>query len=146
MLLDSGDEKFDTHLTVGGNLTNEAGATLGVGDETFDPLVANFVLPTTGFDTLTVNGTLINVGNFDLGSPELKGPVTVTANALENTGTISLFTRPATASSATLDVASAAGFGIGGSVTGNVYLYRQFDDRVCERRDHDHREQWRPRP
>ena len=122
LLLDGGLVNAQTHLTVGGNLTNNSGAVLGVGDETFDPLVANFVLPTTGFDTLTINGSLINQGDVQLGSPQLKGAVVVTASGVENTGTISLFSRPATSSSVTLDVAAVAGFGIGGSVTGDVYL------------------------
>jgi hypothetical protein len=69
-----------------------------------------------------VAGTLTNAGFLLMGDPGLSASDKITAAALDNTGELGL--QGAGANHALLDVASAAGFGTAGMLTGLVQLYQ----------------------
>ena len=79
-----------------------------------------------GGSSVTIAGTLSNAGNLTIGvtTGGLTAPTRVTAAALVNTGQIKLTGNynGTPANTATLDVGSAAGFGVLGVLTSSVYL------------------------
>src|SRR6185369_16330513 len=76
----------------------------------------------TGGTTFTVGGTLTNTNFFGIGNGGAIGTTTVTAAGLSNTGRITLGNGGGAAGMATLDVATAAGFGTAGVLSGEVDL------------------------
>ena len=75
-----------------------------------------------GGASLGVGGTLTNSGNVQIGSSNdsLSANTTVTANAVNNTGTINLYGNGT--NHAALKVSGAAGFGTAGVISGQVNL------------------------
>ena len=106
--LNGGDENLQTSLVIGGNLSNTSIGSVYVGSGG------------EGFDTLTINGALTNNGTFEISTSA--DAAIVKATALVNTGILALNSAAPTSSFVTLDVASAAGFGTAGVVTGSVRL------------------------
>ena len=108
-----------------GNIQLDDGATLttsaslsNTGSIALDSSVAPV---STGGSSLTVAGTLLNMGSITAGNPNSVATDTISVNALNNGGSISLFGQSPTAQ-AVVKVASAAGFGTAGVLHGSVAL------------------------
>jgi hypothetical protein len=133
LLSDASDTTHNSALTglsqIDGNFDFAYGETLAI---------ANNVTITSGWgidgdsftseggSSVTIAGTLDNAGNLTIGPTTggLAAPTRVIAAALVNTGNIHLTgdTSGTSTQTATLDIGSAAGFGMLGVLTGNVYL------------------------
>jgi hypothetical protein len=73
-----------------------------------------------GGTILNIGGTLTNAGHFVVGNRSLSAPDTVTAAALDSTGSLNLL--GSSTNQALLNVSNSAGFGTAGVLTGNVHL------------------------
>ena len=134
-----------SHLKVGGTLTNIGNIYLGNGASAGTKATIGGALNNSGLVVLndsslaisgdvnnngsiyvaggvmTVGGVLTNSSLLAIGDSLLTA-TSVTATALDNNGNISLTGGNTTAGLATLEIASAAGFGTAGELTGNVSL------------------------
>jgi Hint domain len=107
----------DTSLTTTGDLDNTGTGVFYVDN-------SGYVTGLFGGSAVTIGGTLANGGTVDIGSDNQNASTTVTAANLDNTGNLYLYGNDAAPPTVltTLDVASAAGFGTAGELTGNVSI------------------------
>jgi hypothetical protein len=110
----------DSTVTVGGNFDNHSSFSIdpgGGGDYDY----ANEVTYPTGGSTITIDGTFINEFNAILqvggGNGDATANTFVSVNAISNSGQI-IVKGTASGYSTTLEIASAAGFGTAGEVSG----------------------------
>jgi von Willebrand factor type D domain len=135
LLTNKSDTKHNSALTglsaIGGNFDFAYGETLAIGNDVSILSGGRWNIDGDGFTSqggsdVTIAGTLNNAGNLGIGvtTGGLAAPTRVTADALVNTGAISLIGNfnGAPTNTATLDIASAAGFGTLGVLTGNVAM------------------------
>ncbi len=108
-----------------GSIQLDDGATLaisnGVSNAGSISLDGSVEPPSTGGSSLSVTGTLLNLGSIYVGNPGSVANDKISATTLNNVGSITLSGAAATAQ-AVMSIASAAGFGAAGVLRGGVSL------------------------